>query len=116
MSAEAPIADPAADPQVLRAKLNGETARIPWSELQRFFARGVAVWVAADLDLVETGLAFARDDAAQIQAEMARGRIARVDDDRARDWLADRAELWALVVSPWVLVQEPVPAAQSKPH
>jgi hypothetical protein len=102
------------DPQVLRAKLDQETARIPWTELQRFFARGVTVWVAADLDLVDTGLAFARDDAPLIQAEMALGRIARVADDQARDWLAGGAELWALVVSPWVLVQEP--AASPKPH
>jgi hypothetical protein len=110
LSADAPTTDP----QVLRAKLNGETARIPWSELQRFFARGVTVWVAPDLDLVDTGLAFAQDDAALIQGEMARGRIAPVADDQARDWLAVGAELWALVVSPWVLVQEP--AASSKPH
>ena len=46
---------------LLRAKLNLETARIPWAELQRFFARGVAVWIAPGLDLVDTAVAFSQD-------------------------------------------------------
>ena len=34
------------DTAILRAKLNQETARIAWVDLQRFFARGVAIRVA----------------------------------------------------------------------
>ncbi len=94
------------DTEVLRARINQETARIAWIGLQRFFARGVAVWVAPELDLVETAIAFSQDRSAVVKAEMAQGRIARVDDEQARRWLAGNATLWAVVASPWVLVQE----------
>ncbi|WP_373813542.1 DUF2288 family protein, partial [Neisseria dentiae] len=36
---------------LLNSKLNLETARISWNELQPHFARGAAVYVSADLDL-----------------------------------------------------------------
>lgn len=108
-----PEADEAA--MLLRAKLNQETARIPWVELQRFFARGVAVWIAPELDLVDTAAAFSQDRTALVQTEMAAGRIAQVDADQAREWLAQDAILWAVVVSPWVLVQEDHPMAHADP-
>ncbi|EXJ17078.1 DUF2288 domain-containing protein [Imhoffiella purpurea] len=105
--------DPQADSQpdmdpleLERVKLNQETARIAWTELQRFFAQGTVIWVSADLDLVEMGQRFTRDDAQGVAAEMERGAIARVGDDQARAWLQADASLWALVVRPWILVQE----------
>jgi hypothetical protein len=108
-----PDAKPAAEVDettvLLRAKLNRETARIPWAELQRLFARGVVVWVAPVLDLVDTAAAFSQDRTDLVPSEMAAGRIARVDPDQARAWLAQDAALWAVVVSPWVLVQEDRP-------
>jgi hypothetical protein len=97
--------------RLLRAKLNQETARIPWAELQRFFARGVAVWIDPGLDLVDTAVAFSQDRTALVQAEMAAGRIARVDAGQALEWSSRDANLWAVVVSPWVLVQEDRPPA-----
>ena len=45
---------------ILRAKLNAETGKLAWKELERHFARGVVVKVAGDLDLVEVALAVAR--------------------------------------------------------
>jgi len=103
---------------LLRAKLNLETARIPWAELQRFFARGVAVWIAPGLDLVDTAVAFSQDQAALVQAEMAAGRIAPVDAGQALEWSSRDPNLWAVVVSPWVLVQEnrPPAAADAAPR
>jgi hypothetical protein len=98
---------------LLRAKLNQETARIPWVELQRLFARGVAVWIAPGLDLVDTAAAFSQDRTDLVQSEMAAGRIALVDPEQARAWLAQEATLWAVVVSPWVLVQENHPKAHA---
>ncbi len=94
------------DTAILRAKLNQETARIAWVDLQRFFARGVAIRVAPELDLVDTAVAFAQNRSAFVQAEMALGRVDRVEADQARRWLEDDASLWAVVVSPWVLVQQ----------
>ncbi len=41
-----------------KAKVNLETAKIPWAELQRCFAAGLAIAVAGDLDLVEVAYQF----------------------------------------------------------
>jgi len=108
------------DTALLRAKLNQETARIAWTDLQRFFARGVAIRVAPELDLVDTAVAFAQNRSAFVQAEMALGRVDRVEADQARRWLEDDASLWAVVVSPWDLVQQAptdaAPEAASSHH
>lgn len=95
----------ATDLQVLKAKLNQETARAGWLELQPFFARGQTVFVAGDLDLVEVAAAFAEDQTGPLQRWRQEGRVDKVSDQQARDWLAANQQLWTVVVAPWVLVQ-----------
>lgn len=92
--------------EILRAKLNGETAKVSWAEMERHHARGVVVRVAGDLDLVEVAVAMARDDGAAVGRWLQTGRLGKVSDDEARDWLARDPVLWSVVVAPWVLVQE----------
>ena len=89
-----------------RARLNQETARIGWTELQPFFARGVLIWVRPGIDLLDMALAVSADDAHAVDTELSRGGIARVTDAQARHWLESDAQLWAVVVKPWVLIQE----------
>jgi hypothetical protein len=91
--------------EIFRAKVNLETAQIAWKELQRYFASGAALAVAADLDLVEVAYQMSQDNAAQIQQWMAAGQFGKVSDEQAKGWLAADEILWAVVVSPWVLVQ-----------
>ncbi len=90
----------------LRTKLVGETARVPFAELQRFFAQGVLLSAAQDLDLIDVGAVVAQDDADQFRAWLAEGRIGLVSDEQANCWRAEEATLWTMVVKPWVLVQE----------
>lgn len=90
----------------LRQKLNQETARVHWSELERHYARGVLVKVDATLDLVEVAANMAVDDAAQVQDWLEQGLIQRVAVEDAKRWEELGTELWAVVVAPWVLVQE----------
>ena len=94
------------DPEVLRAKINQETAKIPWSSLQRFFAKGTAIWVDQGLDLVDVASAIADDAAERVDAWMSQGRVAKVSDVQARRWVEQDALVWAVVVKPWVLVQD----------
>jgi hypothetical protein len=96
-----------AQTEPLLAKLNGEAARIPWAELQRFFARGVALRVSPGLDLIEIAAAIAQDRADLVQGSMASGGLAPVSDLEAKRWLDCESRPWAIVVKPWVLVQEP---------
>lgn len=95
------------DEPALRERLNAETGRIRWSELERHFAQGATITVAADLDLVEVAACFVNDDTEQVSAWLASGVLERTTDDDARRWAARDAELWAVVTPPWVLVQEP---------
>jgi hypothetical protein len=91
---------------ILRAKVNMETSRIHWKELLRFFASGVAVVVSSKLDLVEVAFQMHNDNKIQIEAWLLTGELAKVSDDQAAAWLAADLEVWAVVVSPWVLIQE----------
>ncbi len=88
-----------------RAKMNLETARIAWRELQRFFASGAAIHVSNGLDLVEVAFQISEDNRAQVQAWMDAGQVARVTDAQALAWFEADADMWAVVVSPYVLVQ-----------
>ncbi len=91
--------------ELARAKLNSETARIPWKELQRHFASGHTLYIDPELDLIEVGYRMERDDAERIGAWMDSGLIRAVENDEARRWYNDDAELWCCVVRPWVLLQ-----------
>lgn len=90
----------------LRAKLNLETSRIHWHDLQVFYARGQVVRVSSELDMLEAAVELAADNRAQFETWMARGLVGEVSADLARTWYERNAELWAVVVAPWVLVQD----------
>ncbi len=90
----------------LRAKLAMETARIGWDELQRFYAKGYVVGVAHDMDLVEVGVTLVRDDKPQLEQWINDGKVGDVKPEQAQHWFDTNAELWAVVVAPWVLVQD----------
>lgn len=90
----------------LRNKVNRETARLPWTELLKHFAQGNVVWVANSLDLVDVAVRISHDDKANISQWMNAGLLAKVSDAQAQTWLETNAELWASVVSPFILVQE----------
>lgn len=90
----------------LKTELNLETARISWRELQRFFANGSALAVDAQLDLLEVAIAMARDRSELVTRWLHTGKLGPVADHQAQAWYEADAQLWALVVKPWVLVQE----------
>ena len=90
----------------LRADFHGQTAKIPFAELQRYFAGGRLVLVAGNLDLIDVAVELALDNRERFEAWTETGEVAGVTDTQARDWLEANAELWAVVADPWVLVQE----------
>lgn len=96
---------PEQDAELLQ-KVNRETARMPWSELVRHFASGNVIWIADELDLVDVAVRIAHDDKASIGQWMAAGQIAKVSDAQAHAWTESNTELWASVVSPFILVQQ----------
>lgn len=93
-------------PSPLYMNLLGETARISWEELQPFFARGALLWVAAELDLVAVAEALAQDDRVCVANWLEDELLVAVSTPLAEDLLQRDPELWAVVVAPWVVIQE----------
>lgn len=93
--------------EALRTGFHGQTAQIPWQDIQPHYARGAVVLVAAELDLVDVALQLRLDNTAQFQTWMDSGEVSGVSDDQGRQLAEDNPALWAVVVPPWVLVQLP---------
>jgi hypothetical protein len=93
------------DRELKRAKIISETAKMPWQELQRFFAAGKILLVAPELDLVDVAYALQEDDIDQVKIWTESQQVMPVPDDQVKDWIASDELLWAVVVKPWVLVQ-----------
>ena len=94
------------EPSTLYAKLLGETATIEWSVLQPFYAKGDLLWIDPALDLIEAAQAVSQDDAQKVAAWMASGVLSKVSDTQALDFSARNPQLWSVVVSPWIMIQE----------
>jgi hypothetical protein len=94
------------NPTELRQKLNLETGKLEWSELQRYFARGVVVVADQEMDLIDVAAAFAEDDKSRIEQWIQQAKLARANDNHALQWNDRQPLFWSVVVAPWVIVQE----------
>lgn len=90
----------------LKAKLNAESGKLVWKELEKHYARGVVVKVTQDLDLIDVALCFAEDNKEPIERWLTSGELEKVMEDDARRWNEEDPLFWSVVVAPWVLVQE----------
>ena len=87
-------------------RLNLETAKINWIEIQRFFAQGRVLIIQSNLDLVEISKNFVLDNKEMIEELLDQGAIIVAETRHAQKWNTNNSFLWAVVVAPWVLVQE----------
>jgi hypothetical protein len=90
----------------LHDKINSETARLPWAELQRHFAQGAVIFVSPDLDLIDVAMRVSHDDKDSISRWVAEGKVGKVTDEQAQAWTEGQASLWTSVVHPFILVQQ----------
>lgn len=89
-----------------KAKINLETSKIHWVELQRFFAAGKVLQVAPSHDLTKVALDMSLDDASAIGELINSGEIEFISDVNAKKLLESNALVWSVVVKPYVLIQE----------
>ena len=94
----------------LIARLNGETAKIEWHQLQKHYASGSVLAIAAGFDLIKVAIALHQDDTAQIKQWLAEESVKQVTDSQAQSWYQQNTLVWALVIPPFVLVQETKPS------
>ena len=97
------------DPAVVRQKLNQDTAKIKWGALHEHQLIECVIAVSADLDLIDVACEFTFDNHNQVKAWLEQAQINKVSDEQAQQWKTEDRELWAVVVAPWVLVQEQKP-------
>lgn len=90
----------------LRTALNAECGKLEWPELEKHFARGVVIKVGAEVDLIDVAVAMIKDDKATINEYLQQAKIVNATTQDALRWNAGKAFFWAVVVSPWVVVQE----------
>jgi hypothetical protein len=95
---------------LLRAEYHGQTAQIPWQDLQTYFAAGSVIRVGESLDLVEVAVQLGMDNTPLFQQWIAAGEIAPVSESEALGWYQSSQTLWAVVAAPWVLVQDRAPS------
>lgn len=86
--------------------LNAQTGKIEWQQLVRHFARGVVVCVQQGQDLVAIAECLVNDQADEINGLYQKGILHRALDEDAFRWEENKTQFWAVVVAPWVLVQE----------
>lgn len=89
-----------------RHKINLETGLIAWAELQPHFASGRLLNVAPQYDLIEIAQMFALDDTDGLDGLVKNEDVRPVTDAQALAWFESDASLWAVVIKPWVLVQD----------
>ena len=87
------------------SKLNNETALVQWQEVELFFARGQMLQVEPSQDLVAVATSIAQDNKSQIEQLMQTGQLAQATAAWVKAHCVSDTQLWAVVVSPYLLVQ-----------
>ena len=90
----------------LKTSLNQQTSKITWEELQRFYASGSVIGIKTGMDLIEVACQFSLDNKESVGKWLEDGSVFKVEDQHAKLWYEKKSSHWAVVVAPWVLVQE----------
>ena len=90
----------------LRDRLNLETGKISWSELEKYYAGGNVMAVCKGADLIEIAIAFHEDKRSRVESWLSDNTLFEIDDQLALKWHDTDAKHWAVVIPPFILVQE----------
>lgn len=97
--------------QDLRAELAESIDEAEWNWLIPHAKRDAVVVVAAQLDLLDVGVAIASDQVSFVQRWISEQLLYKPTAGQLAEWNSDRTKRFnTLIVQPYVLVQEP-PAA-----
>ena len=88
-----------------KEQLNLETAVIHWKALETFFAQGKLLIVAPSGDLVDTASIIAENSVTKLETLINSQMIEFASPEWVRKHCTDKTDLWAVVVSPYVLAQ-----------
>lgn len=89
-----------------REEIRSGIAEIGWDELQLFYAKGHVIQIDSDMDMEEVGYQLCMDNASLVNEWIQNGKVGKVTDDTAREWINSKVRVRSVVIQPWVLVQE----------
>ncbi len=89
----------------LDLKLNMETAKLSWKELEVFFAKGTLLQVAVGEDLITTAELIATNNQNELEKLIVSKKLEFATPEWIRNSCQPTTELWTLVVAPYVLCQ-----------
>ena len=89
----------------LKQKLNLETAKISWKELQVFFAKGSLLQIEATEDLLSVAELIAANDESAIESLILNQKIGFATPEWVKNNCTQTTPLWTLVIAPYVLCQ-----------
>lgn len=96
------------DEAALRSGLEEHAGLVQGSDLGAHLRRGAVLVVAPSASIFACAMAIATDDAARVKAWLDDATLRRPTDDEGARWPADATRRWfAVVVQPFVLVQDP---------
>lgn len=83
------------------------TGEVGWDYLKPHYERGCLLWVDPELDLEQAAKAFVDDDSGQVAEWLGSGELLRIGKLHAAQWEGGEERFTAVVVSPFVLMQQP---------
>lgn len=89
----------------LKQKLNFETAKISWKEIEPFFAKGTLLQIERGDDLVNVADLIASNKVKEMESLILNKKIAFATPEWVRKNCLPTTELWTVVVAPYVLCQ-----------
>jgi hypothetical protein len=96
-------------PAAIRGRLEETVGPVPYSDLVAHLGRDAVFVVSTAVSLVECGVSIALDDVEVVQGLIARGELRKPSAAERTSWAATPERTWtAVVVQPFVLVQDPV--------
>jgi len=89
----------------LKERLNLETAKISWKELEVFFAKGNLLTVSSGQNLINVAEQIASDKQNEIESLILSKNIEFASPSWVKENCANNPTLWAVVVAPYVVCQ-----------
>ncbi len=84
-----------------------DLAEVCWRELKIHLQRDAIIVVAAELDLVEVGVAVAEDDKTLVEAWIAANKLGKPTAKQLESWEQEEEKLFRmLIVQPFILIQD----------
>ncbi|PXA05079.1 DUF2288 domain-containing protein [Coraliomargarita sinensis] len=96
---------PADDNSTEEEKLEKYSGEVDWGYLKPHYEAGAMIYVDPELDLKSAGMAFAKDDQAQVKAWLKSGDLVQPCNLHAEHWQKEKTQFKAMIVRPFVLAQ-----------